>query len=722
MSVRIAVIAALGISTSALAYPVAALADDSPATSNDKLDEIVVTAQRRSEDIEKVPIAISAVSGNALTNANITNVQELGNSVPGLNIENNVGNAFVFVRGIGTTALAVENDVGVYVDGVYITSQAASLLNLSNIDHVEVLKGPQGTLFGRNAIGGALSIVTKDPSQTPSADISVGYANYDTTTANFYGTTGIGDHLATDLAFYYSNQADGWGNNFTNGLPTFRARTIQLRNKWVYTPTDDTKITLSLDYALVHNELGASWHFLPGAYGIDGVSTYRGFYNALGNGLSQNENQQDGGMVRIDQNFGWARGVSITSVRGSTNHNFIDQDATPLPIVEGGPTPQNDKSYSEELQLLSPESSKITWIAGAYYLYDKYYTPGFTIQEGPTQVVLTVKEPTKSYAEFGQASIEVLPATRITAGLRYTHDDKSVAGTTAVDGETLPPVIPGMTSPSSQQETFTRYTYRAVLDHQFTPDIMGYVSYDTGFKSGQYNLISYAAPAVKPESLDAWQAGVKSEFLDQRLRVNLSVFHYNYSNIQITQVVTGGTELLNAAAAKLYGVDLDFNALVTSDFKVQGAVSWMHGKYTDFPNAPSYVPALSPVTGLPVGANTLETIDATDKTTVHSPDVTAFLAGDYTVPSAVGPVEFNTSLSYNSGYFWDPDNRLKQPSYTLLGAFVKWTPFQKNYDVRIWGSNLTNKEYYAYEAAFSLGDVASPAPPRTYGVTVSAHF
>jgi iron complex outermembrane recepter protein len=729
MSVRSAVMAALGLSAAGMLCAATTRADNAVATApaateadSDELGTIVVTAQRRSEDVEKVPISISAVSGEALNAAGITNVQELGNSVPGLNVENNVGNAFVFIRGIGTTALAVENDVGVYVDGVYMTSQAASLLNLSNIDHVEVLKGPQGTLFGRNAVGGALSIVTRDPSMTPSADISIGYANFGTVTTNFYGTTAVAPNLATDLAFYYSDQSQGWGHDLTTDTPNFQARTIQARNKWVYTPMDDTKVTLSVDYALIHNQLGSQWSFLPGAVGADGVSTNAGFYNSLGNGLSQNEEQQDGTMLRIDQNFGWARGVSISSIRASTNHNYIDQDATPLTIVEGGPTPQNDRSYSEELQLLSPDSSNIKWIVGVYALYDKYYTPGFNIQVGETtHEVLVVDEPTKSYAGFGQATFEVLPDTHVTAGVRYTDDHKSVSGQTSVNGVPLPP-IPGTSSPSYQSTTFDKVTYRLVLDHQFTPDVMGYVSYDTGFKSGQYNLIAYADPPVKPESLDAWQAGLKSEILDHRVRVNLAGFYYKYSNIQITQVATGGTELLNAAAARIYGLDADFTAAVTSGFKVQGSAEWLHGYYSDFPNAPSYVPNVSPVTGLPLGANILTSINATGNTTVHTPKATAYLAGDYTVPFATGKLELNANLSYNSGYFWDPDNRLEQPSYTLLGAFVKWMPSQQPWDLRLWGSNLTNKEYYSYESAFSLGDVASPAAPRTYGITATYHF
>lgn len=729
MSVRLAVLAVLGLSAAASLNArdakanEAALADEAQ-PAEDALGTVVVTAQRRAENVEKVPISVAAVSGDALASTGINNTQELANSVPGLNISNNVGNSTVFIRGIGTTALSVENDVGIYVDGVYITSQTASLLNLSNIDHVEILKGPQGTLFGRNAVGGALQIVTKDPSHQPTADISVGYANYDTVTANAYGATGITDNLATDVAFYYSNQGNGWGHNLTTDQPTFRARQIQVRNKWVLTPTETTKISLSLDYANNRNELGAGWQFFPGRFGVDGKSTYAGFYNTWGDGLSQNSSQQHGETLRIDQDLGWARAVSITADRGSTNRNFIDQDATPLPVVEGGPTPQNDQSFSQELQLLSPDNaSKVKWIFGAYYLHDKYYTPGFNIQVGTTtHETLFVEEPTNSYATFGQATVEILPDTHFTAGLRYTDDEKSVTGVTFLNGTQLPP-IPGTTDPSHQKASFNKLTYRAVLDHQITPELFGYVSYDTGFKSGQFNLISYAAPAIQPEDLTAWQAGLKSELLDHHLRLNVAGFLYNYTNIQITQTKTGTVELLNAAAAKIYGLDVDFDALIVSDLRVQGALDVLHGYYTNFPDAPSYIPAVDPVTGLPRGGNVLSTIaNARGKDTVHSPRATAYLAGDYSFALPQGRVELNANLSYSDGYFWDPDNRLEQPSYILLGAFAKWLPTNGKWDVRVWGNNLTDRRYYSYESAFSLGDIGSGAPPRTYGITGTVHF
>ncbi|HEX3809862.1 MAG TPA: TonB-dependent receptor [Rhizomicrobium sp.] len=684
------------------------------AASTDQIETVTVTAERRAENAQKVPIAINAISGDALTSQGINNTQDLAAAVPGLSIETDVGNTKIFLRGVGTTGKAIENDVGLYVDGVYNPSQTASLLSLSNIDHVEVLKGPQGTLFGRNTLGGAVQIVTKTPSQDPSADISVGYGNYNTATLNFYGTTGVTENLATSLAVYYNRQSDGWGRDLTTGRELDTDNSLALSNKWVYTPDANTTATLSLFYAKDHNDVGQNWHFLPGAVGIDGVSTYKGFYNTLADGLSTLRTTQYGSTFRLEHDFGWAHAVSISAYQDSRDTNAIDQDATPLPIVEANPTPENSKVFSQELQLLSEDDSKLQWIAGLFYQDDKFYTPGFYIYEGPTQVKLVVNEPTKSYAAYGQASYEILPDTHLSVGLRYTADNKSADGQTFVDGT--------FAGALNQKEDFSKVTYHVSLDHQFTPDVMGYISYDTGYKSGQFNIVSYTDPAVKPEGLKAYQGGVKTEFWDNRVRLNAAAFYYDWSNIQITQTVTGGVKLLNAAAARMYGLDADVDALITDNFKIQGALSWLNGRYTDFPNAPSYVPNVDG-SGMPIGGNVLVTIpNAKGYTTVESPSFTGYLAGNYTIPLSSGTIDLNANVSYNSGFYWDPDNRIKQPAYALVGAYVMWAPNEANWDVRVWGNNILDKKYYAFEDAFSLGDIGAPAAPATYGVTLEMHF
>jgi iron complex outermembrane receptor protein len=705
-------IMASGIALSGVATPVKA-ADEGSGSSDApaQIEEIVVTAQRRAENQQQVPIAVSTVSGAQIRDTGIGDTQALMSSVPGLNITENTGNTLLFIRGIGTTGVATDNDVGIYVDGVYIASEAAGLMSLGDIEQVEVLKGPQGTLFGRNSVGGVVQLTTKTPSSAPSADVSVGYGNFDTSTFNFYGTTEITSNIATDFALYYNDQIDGWGRDVTTGTQTFTNKDISLRNKWVFTPSDATKFTFAVDYSELKSQDGIYWSILPGSLGVDGKTRNDGFYNSASSVAENDTNSAVGAMVRLDQDFGWARGVSISAYRHNDNTLYADHSATPEPpiITNVVPGTEDDRTYSEELQLLSPVDSKVQWIVGLFDLYDTFLTPGFTIVAAGGQVeeILNTTSPTHSYAAFGQARVEVLADTYFTGGLRYTKDYKSISGHISINDDDLPP--------SYQSNEFSKVTYRAVLDHQFTPDILGYVSYDTGYKSGEYNVVTPAAPPVNPESLTAYQAGVKSEYLDHRLRVNAAAFLYNYSNIQITEVEGASIDILNATSAKLYGADVDLDAVVGSAFKIHGALSYLHGRYGDYPNAPSYVPAAG-------GGNTPIQINATGNTTVQSPEVTAYVEGNYTVPFARGAMDLDLNVSENSGYYWDVDNRVKQPAYALLGGYVKWLPAQASWDVRAWAKNITGKKYYSFEEAQALGDVVSPAAPRTFGASVHYHF
>lgn len=693
--------------------PPAASTAQPDSTGSAQVEEIVVTAERREANLQSVPIAVSAVTGTTLAQQGIQNTQDLVAAVPGLVVTTESGDTKTFLRGVGTTATATDNSVATYVDGVYIAAQSASLLNLSNIARVEVLKGPQGTLFGRNSTGGVIQIITKDPSATPHADVSVGYANYSTYTANFYGTTGIGDHLAADFAAYYSDQQDGWGRNVTTGAKTFTGNVLSLRTKWVWTPDPDTKITFSADYLKDRQETGLNWSFLPGSTGVDGATGYVGFYNNSGNLNDGFTDDQYGLMLRAEHDFGFARLVSISGYRNSINIQTLDEDATPLPIVDAAPLPNKDLTFSEELQLVSSRPSKLQWILGFYYLNDKFKSDPLNIAEsalGPDGAVdVYVREPTVSYAGYGQATYEFLPGTHATVGLRYTSDDKKIGGTTYLNPGSIV-LVQG-----EQDNTFSKLTYRFALDHQFGPDVLGYVSYNRGFKSGQYSLVNYLDPPVQPEVLDAYEAGFKSELFDHRLRLNASAFYYNYTNIQVEQLVTGGTKLLNAAAAHIYGADADFVAAISNQFSINGSLSLLHGRYTSFPDAPEYNPS-------PAGGDAVTSIDASGNTTVNSPTVTAAIAANYKLPTQAGDFDFNVNYSYNSGYFWNPDNQLKQPSYSLLGAYVAFALKGGTWDIRVWGSNLNGAKYYSFENAFAFGNIYSPAAPRTFGVTLGAHF
>jgi iron complex outermembrane receptor protein len=690
----------------------------STAGTADSLAEVVVVAQRRTENAQTVPIAISAISGDTLAQTfGVNNIETLQQAVPGLNISMDTGNTKIFLRGVGTTAVATDNSVGVYVDGVYVAAQAASFMNLANIDHVEVDKGPQGTLFGRNTTGGVVQIVTKTPSSTPSADLTLGYGNYNTFTLNLYGTSGIAPNLAADFAFYYNNQLDSPGMNVTTGAKNiFRQNTQVIRNKWLWTPTDGTTVTLALDYTQDRQANGIVWSFLPGAVGVDDKTTYLGFYNTASDLDNHWTDRNYGASLRVEQDLGWSRLVSITGARDSLNIHTLDQDATPLHLIDANPLPELDETLTQELQLQSPVGNeRFKWIVGLYYMNDRFASLPLVINEGDyspsgltyTMVDVYVRESTRSYAEFGQATWEFLPGTYLTLGGRNTDDTKSVGGNTLVDGFDA---VHGR-----QTADFSKVTYRAVLDRQFTPDILGYVSWNTGFKSGQYSLVNFTEPPVKPEVLTAYETGFKTEFLYRRLRVNASAFDYKYRDIQVQEVVVGGTQLVNAAQATIYGLDLEINAKLTRSLSLQASLEWLHARYTDFPNDPSYVPARA-------GGNDLITINGAGFHMSNAPDFSAYGAANYTMAVAGGMLDVNVNGSYNSGYYWDPDNRLRQPAFALLGGYAKWTDGEGKWSYRLWGNNVTSRHYYPYEDAFAFGDIYSPAMPATYGVAVERKF
>jgi iron complex outermembrane receptor protein len=324
-----------------------------------------------------------------------------------------------------------------------------------------------------------------------------------------------------------------------------------------------------------------------------------------------------------------------------------------------------------------------------------------------TRVDVYVREPTRSYAEFGQATCEFLPDTHLTLGVRNIDDTKSIGGNTLVDGFNA---VHGR-----QTADFSKVTYRAILDRHFTPDILGYISWNTGFKSGQYSLVNFTEPPVKPEVLTAYETGFKSDFFNRRLRVNTSAFDYQYRNIQVQDVVVGGTQLVNAAQATIYGLDLDTNAKLTRSLSLQVSVEWLHARYTNFPNDPSYGPSRA-------GGNDLNTINGAGFRMPNAPDFSAFGAAGYAMPIAGGMLDVNVNASYNSGYYWDPNDRLRQPAFALLGGYLKWTDGKLKWSYRLWGNNVTSRHYYTYEDAFAFGDVYSPAMPATYGVAAELKF
>jgi iron complex outermembrane receptor protein len=682
----------------------------------------VVTAQRRSENLQTIPLSGTAATAIELLNEGVTDTASLSLAVPGLSYTLGGNSATPFIRGVGTTIVSLGNEASVatYVDGVYISSINAQLFELANIDRVEVMRGPQGTLFGRNATGGVIQIITKDPSLTPSADVHVRYGNFDTTSGSFYGTTGLGENVAVDLAVYGKNQADGWGTDRVTGQPTFTRHDFGGRSKLLWRPADGTRVLITADYNRTRHEDGLGYHVVPPGVGIDGVTRYNGFYNNYDDPNDHWDVRQGGLSLKVEQDLRVARLVSITSWRDVNGFELVDQDATPLEVVRA-PILQHDRTITQEVQFLSPDGASLPWIGGLYYYddlaaYDPLGLQG-EVAAPLEEIQIWSAQKSRSYAAFGQATPLIATDTHLTLGARFTKDERAAAGSTL--GLAGPQTLP--LASASQRTSWSRLTWRVAVDHRFTPDIMGYLSDDRGFKSGVYNLLTYSAPAVAPETLDAYQLGIKTEFADHRMRVNAAAFYYDYKNIQVQELFTGAINLVNAAAATMKGIDVDFAFLPIDAVTVSGGFEMMSGHYTNFKNAPFYSPTLGP-SGVSVGGNTQSVGDATGFDTVRTPKGTANFSVAYRVPAPRGNLSFVVSDYYNSGFSWDPDNRLRQSSFEVVSASVEWNAPKNGWSVRLEGSNLTGTHYCAYATGQTLLNSCAPAPPRTYGMTLSANF
>jgi iron complex outermembrane receptor protein len=259
-------------------------------------------------------------------------------------------------------------------------------------------------------------------------------------------------------------------------------------------------------------------------------------------------------------------------------------------------------------------------------------------------------------------------------------------------------------------------TYRFAIAHDFTDNTNGYFSFNRGVKSGQFDTFGTAetgpilSPPVNPETLYAYEIGVKSELMDHRLRLNADVFHYTISNLQLARIVSGATKLLNAAGAEINGLEADSVFKALPNLTLAGGLSLQYGHYTSFPNSPDYF-------------TPSQTFDATGEQTVRTPKVTAHISADYLIPRPYGDFDLNANFTHTSSFQWFPDNSLPQPETEILNASVSWTAPSGRYDARIWGSNILGEKYYSFGSeSAGLGEQFSPEPPATFGITLGYHF
>lgn len=711
------------LATSMLAMPAyaqegTASADQSVQSGDDAgLAEIIVTAQRREANLQDVPVAVTSISGDSAAALGIRSVTDIQVAAPAINWGSGIGGANVSVRGIsGTGSTGDESANAIYVDGVYNAVGASLLFSLNNIERIEIDKGPQGTLFGRNASGGAVQIFTRDPEFSPSIDAAFTYGNYDTVEAQAYLTGGLSDTLAADFAVFYSDQRDGWGTAVQTGEEAYLGTNYSIRSKWKWVPDDLTSVVAIFSHNHVEPPiLNGGAQVLPGEN-----KPYVGFFNVNSNFAATQKSIQNLGSLNIRRDIGFATLASISAYEHVDQPLRIDADYSPAPGVTTLPDYEtNSRTFTQELQLLSNDESAIDWVVGLYYLWSRNYRfqslSGFAFSPAPGTPGVQQSEgnsPSTSYSAYGQATIPLGESTRLTGGLRYTIDERSISGFLARNGVTLasPAVV-------AKSNTDKKLTWRASIDHDLTENILAYASATRGFKSGFYNVSNPTNPAVRPQVVDAYEVGFKTEFFDRRVRFNTSAFWYDFSNIQVRLNGITGPIFDNAAKGRIRGFDIDFEARPIPALQIQGGLTYLDSEYLNFANGPTF--AISPTGGIVALPNT----DQAGNNLVRAPKWAASIGAQYTIELGdTGSLTLAGNYYYNDGFFFDPQNRVAQPSYNLLNASATWA-INENFSLQFWAKNITDEEYFAQvDISAPTGDTFFPSPPRTYGATLRMHF
>ena len=728
--VRIVACAALMILlplSRALAAGVAA--DAAETSENGQLQEITVTAERVSANLQRVPIAVNAATGEQLEKAGVVNLQQLSTLVPNVVNTGNTSN-YTYIRGIGSSNASLNNEAAVstYVDGVYVASPYGQFGTFNNISRIEVLKGPQGTLFGRDTTGGVIQVITPDPSHKLASNWQLSYGNYETYGGKGYLTGGITDSVAADLALVYDDQVGSYGTDLCPDLTagvcsarksSGRHENFGARSKWLWAPSDATKLVATADYDLFMSDAGLQ--MAPGSINsFDHTTTYPGRYNFVGVPYSLRARQY-GAAVNFSQDLSnGLQFVSISSWRQLFGVEIHDNTRTANNALYTIAEASRGTYQTQEFQLIDQKPGRITWLVGAYYFgdvvgYDPRTQTGSSVNAARFLNIFA-DQTIRSYSVYGQETTELFDQTKLELGARYTDEAVILNGhyENAAGAIVSPTGTATGATVYKQKIKYYPWTYRAALDRQFGEDIMGYFAFTHGFKSGGYNLPTPQRNPFLPETIDSYEVGVKSELMDRRVRLNLAAYYYNYQNIQVV-IVPGlsGQLFTNAGGAHANGIDADFEFAATSHLTLRAALGYLHGYYTEFPNAQRFTStgaavAIASAAGYPLP---------------YAPRYSGNVGLSYTLPTSVGDFVFAPTVAYTDKYPFTTDSNFMINRRIMVSAQLEWDSRAiQGLSVQLYGVNLANEYYYVAPVESSGGWYGTPGTPRTFGVRVLQKF
>ena len=704
----------------------------------DVLEEILVTAERREVSLQDTAISITAFTGIQLAQAGVETSEQLTGFTPGLNIQRDVIGK-VIMRGIGTENFTVAGDPGVAlsIDGAYLSRSSVAIFDLYDLDRVEVLRGPQGTLYGRNATGGAINFITRKPTEEFDGYLSADYGNYEKIRVE--GAVGgpVSENVSVRLSGLSHNR-DGFTDNvfpgIGGGLDELDDKDLwSIRGQLEFRPSETFTILVSVDN---YEDDGIA---SPYKYVADPLIYFGGapFPNPLGGDLftvSQGYELDTPGFpdwrapsaghasqTGVNGTITWdiIPGLTLKSISAWRDMDFEwlnDGDGIEAYLVNYW---QDDESelFTQELQLIADNGGKLNWIIGGYFLTEESDSRiGIPLPLGaglPLAVLIEGSSETDAYAVFGEASYNVFDRMKATAGVRYSYEEKSAD---YVDDRTsLGAPAPGMIDDS---DSWSAFTPKFGLDYFVNDDLMLYGTVTWGFKSGGFNMLAIQ-PSYDEEEVISYEVGFKSRFNQDRTQLNASAFYYDYEDLQVGKVVELNATIENAAQATIYGAEIEMDTLLTDQFRVSAGVSILETEYDSFITEDKDLPGAPSVS---LKGNELP----------RAPGFTSSVSAQYILPmDGLGELEAWFNWQHTDSQYFTPFNRssFEQDSYNLINVRLSYRPTE-NWELSVYGNNLDNQEYFtnALESGVPTPGVDRVVPqffagaPRTYGVRVRYHF
>ncbi len=713
-----------------------ALAQDAPPsepaadTADAGTADIIVTAQKREDRLLDTPLAISAITGDSLAKRQISGAEGLLATLPNLSMGQNLGIARIAIRGLGldSTVAGQEARVAYHSDGVYVSRPAATLGTFFDVNRVEVVRGPQGTLYGRNATAGAVNVITNDPKPVLGGYGRFTVGNYGTFVEEGALTGPVSDNISARIAFVKTDR-NGFGRNLTTGQDIDDEHSFGVRAKVKIAPTSNLTVILAADY-YTRNDNAFVYHFLTA-----GSPTVSPIGRALGGRVDSNPRNTYANVQQEDErhfagvsatavlDLGQVSITSITAYRDGHYRIYSDADDTDKQVAQIEAS-ERGNHVSQELRL-GGTAGRLNWIVGGFYFRERITgATRFSPVRSPVPPLggaavfglnFEGSLKTDAYAAFGQIDYEMIDGLTLTGGLRYSSEDKGVDQRAAAEFARIFVIgqAPNFTAFQKENTRFSNTTTRLALRYKPSRNVSFYGSYSTGFKSGGYNFTGIA-PAVRPEKLTAYEVGLKASALDGMLNLNLAAFYYDYTDLQV-QIIRNATALLeNAATARVKGIEGELTLRPVAGLELSGSAGYLDSKFMNYATTD---PART----------TLGVINLSGNTLAQAPRWTINSAIQYSFATGRGTVTARAEMQYSDLVYFTPFNRpeLSQPGYTKGNLSLRYDD-QAGWSIAAFVRNVSDVRTIA--AANISGSftgfpvMGAYAPPRTFGGTIGYKF